>query len=67
MGVCASVLSVGVTLNVMNKGLEEFHAMDRPFDMSAPHPGVAVQQQQFSLLALSRIEADKTTKQFSGG
>ncbi len=66
VGVCASVLSVGVTLNVMNKGLEEFHAMDRPFDMSAPHPGVAVQQQQFSRAHFPVIEADKTTKQFSG-
>jgi putative OPT family oligopeptide transporter len=66
VGVCASVLSVGVTLNMMNKGLEEFHPMDRPFDMSAPHPGVAIQEQQFSRAHFPVIEADKTTKQFTG-
>jgi putative OPT family oligopeptide transporter len=66
VGVCASVLSVGVTLNMMNKGLEEFQAMSRPFDISAPHPGVAVQQQQFARAHFPVIEADKSTKEFNG-
>lgn len=43
IGVCVSTFAVGVTLNLMNRGFEEFHAMSRPWNISAPHDGVQVQ------------------------
>jgi putative OPT family oligopeptide transporter len=43
IGVVVSTLIIGVTLNLMNTGLQEFHAMAKPWDLSAQHAGVAVQ------------------------
>jgi putative OPT family oligopeptide transporter len=43
IGVVVSTLIIGVTLNLMNTGLQEFHAMDKAWDINAPHAGVAVQ------------------------
>ncbi|HEX4065190.1 MAG TPA: oligopeptide transporter, OPT family [Acidobacteriaceae bacterium] len=43
IGVCVSTFAVGVTLNAMNRGFEEFHSMSRTWDISAPHDGVQVQ------------------------
>ena len=40
IGVCISTFAVGVTLNAMNRGFEEFHAMSTPWDVSMPHDGV---------------------------
>jgi len=40
IGVCVSTFAVGVTLNAMNRGFEEFHSMDKTWDISAPHDGV---------------------------
>jgi hypothetical protein len=34
---------VGVTLNMMNRGFEEFHRISQPWDVSVPHDGVQVQ------------------------
>ena len=50
VGVMVSVFAIGVTLNAMNKGLEQFLPMKVPvsFDLSAPMDGVQVQQQHFS-------------------
>jgi putative OPT family oligopeptide transporter len=47
VGVCASVLSVGVTLNAMNKGLEEFRPLSPALSMPANPQGVVIQQPQF--------------------
>ena len=46
VGVIVSVFSIGVTLNAMNKGLEEFTPITPPiaFNLSAPTDGVQVQQ-----------------------
>ena len=40
IGVVISTVVIGFTLNLMNKGLEEFHATSQPWDISAPHAGV---------------------------
>ena len=43
IGVVISTVVIGFTLNLMNKGLEEFHAASQPWDISAPHAGVRSQ------------------------
>jgi uncharacterized oligopeptide transporter (OPT) family protein len=44
IGVCVSTVVIGLTLNLMNKGLQEFHQLVRPWDTSAPHSGVNEQK-----------------------
>jgi hypothetical protein len=41
--VVVSTVIIGFTLNLMNNGLQEFHAAPQPWNINAPHPGVAVQ------------------------
>ena len=43
IGVVVSTFIIGWTLNVMNTGLQEFHAMGKTWDLNASHQGVAVQ------------------------
>jgi putative OPT family oligopeptide transporter len=43
IGVVVSTVVIGFTLNLMNTGLQEFHAMAKPWNLSAPHPGIAVE------------------------
>jgi putative OPT family oligopeptide transporter len=43
IGVVVSTVIIGFTLNLMNTGLQEFHAAAQPWDLNASHPGVAVQ------------------------
>jgi uncharacterized oligopeptide transporter (OPT) family protein len=43
IGVVVSTIAIGLTLNLMNTGLQEFHAASQPWDINASHPGVAVQ------------------------
>jgi putative OPT family oligopeptide transporter len=62
IGVVISTVVIGFTLNLMNTGLQEFHQASQPWDLSAPHAGVAVQNNvknlpdQFPVIA-----ADKST------
>ncbi|MGO9339649.1 MAG: OPT family oligopeptide transporter [Terracidiphilus sp.] len=44
IGVVVSTIVIGWTLNLMNTGLQEFHAAPQPWNLSAPHPGIAIQQ-----------------------
>ncbi|HUX45240.1 MAG TPA: oligopeptide transporter, OPT family [Terracidiphilus sp.] len=44
IGVVVSTVSIGFTLNMMNTALQSFRATSIAWDMNAPHPGVAVQQ-----------------------
>jgi len=44
IGVVVSTVAIGFTLQLMNRGLEEFRAMSQPWDLNAPHPGVAIQK-----------------------
>jgi putative OPT family oligopeptide transporter len=66
IGVCVSTVVIGVTLNAMNKGLEEFRATDRAWDISMPHDGVQVQQQHFSRASFPVIQADKSVSTDEG-
>jgi uncharacterized oligopeptide transporter (OPT) family protein len=43
VGVVVSTLVIGFTLNLMNVGLQEFHAASQPWDINAVHSGVSVE------------------------
>jgi uncharacterized oligopeptide transporter (OPT) family protein len=68
VGVVVSVFSIGLTLNAMNKGLEEFTPMKQPiaFSVSAPTDGVQVQQQHFSRQRFLLTKPDKSTEFVEG-
>jgi putative OPT family oligopeptide transporter len=67
IGVIVSTFVIGATLNVMNKGLEEFRDTSRGWDISVPHDGVQVQQQHFEHSRIHVIHADKTTDEREAG
>jgi putative OPT family oligopeptide transporter len=49
IGVVVSTVVIGFTLNLMNTGLQEFHAAAHPWDLNASHPGVSIQSDTHSL------------------
>ncbi len=57
VGVCVSTVAIGATLNAMNRALEEFHPMNQPWSIAAPHQGVQNQgtfkRQEFLLTGSS--------------
>jgi putative OPT family oligopeptide transporter len=63
IGVVVSTVIIGFTLNLMNTGLQEFHAASQTWDVNAPHAGVSVQQDNGKLPSDIRVvEPDgKTT------
>ncbi|MBV8115291.1 MAG: oligopeptide transporter, OPT family [Silvibacterium sp.] len=63
VGVMVSVFAIGITLNAMNKGLEQFLPMKAPvaFDLSVPMDGVQVQQQHFSRARFLLTKPDNST------
>jgi putative OPT family oligopeptide transporter len=62
IGVVVSTIVIGFTLNLMNVGLQEFHAATQPWDINANHPGVAIQPDTQKLPAQIRVVAnDKTS------
>jgi uncharacterized oligopeptide transporter (OPT) family protein len=62
IGVVVSTFFIGWTLNLMNTGLQEFHAAAQPWDIKASHPGVAVQVDTHHLPEQIRvISADNKT------
>ncbi len=67
IGVVVSTFVIGATLNVMNKGLEEFRDTSRAWDISVPHDGVQVQQQHFQHSRIHVIHADKSTDEREAG
>ena len=61
IGVVVSTIVIGSTLNLMNTGLQEFHAAPQTWDIQASHPGVSIEANPKHLPAEIRIEnADKT-------
>jgi putative OPT family oligopeptide transporter len=62
IGVVISTFAIGVTLNLMNTGLQSFRAAPQAWDVNGSHPGVTIQNdiktlpEQFNV-----INADKTT------
>jgi putative OPT family oligopeptide transporter len=62
IGVVVSTVVIGFTLNLMNTGLQEFHAAAQPWDIAASHPGVAIQSDAHGLPNQIRVvAADKTS------
>jgi putative OPT family oligopeptide transporter len=62
IGVVVSTVVIGFTLNLMNTGLQEFHAAPQPWDINAPHPGVSIQSGNDKLPDNIRVQAaDKST------
>lgn len=55
IGVVVSTVVIGFTLNLMNTGLQEFHAASQPWDINASHPGVAVQPDAHGLPSQIRV------------
>jgi uncharacterized oligopeptide transporter (OPT) family protein len=61
IGVVVSTIIIGGTLNLMNKGLQEFHAAAQPWDINVSHPGVAIQSDTKDLPDQIRVvAADKS-------
>jgi putative OPT family oligopeptide transporter len=65
IGVCVSTFAVGVTLNMMNRGFEEFHPMSTAWDMSAAHDGVQ-NQGTFTRPEIHVLHADKSVQTLPG-
>jgi putative OPT family oligopeptide transporter len=55
IGVVVSTVVIGFTLNLMNTGLQEFHAAAQPWDLNASHPGVSVEADTSRLPAQFRV------------
>jgi len=66
IGVIASVVSIGFTLNLMNTGLEEFHPTSIAYNLNLPDDGVTVQQQHFSRDHFQLTLPDKQHQTLSG-
>jgi uncharacterized oligopeptide transporter (OPT) family protein len=61
IGVVISTIVIGSTLNLMNTGLQEFHAAAQAWDINAAHPGVSVQSDMKHLPPQIRVVADDKT------
>jgi putative OPT family oligopeptide transporter len=56
LGITVSTIAIGVTLNLMNLGLQEFREAPRPWQISASHPGVAVQSDPRGLIEQFQVK-----------
>lgn len=65
IGVCVSTVAIGATLNIINKGLEEFRATSVPWDISVVHDGVQIQG-NFTRNTFRVVGADKAVATHSG-
>lgn len=65
IGVCVSTVAIGITLNLMNKGLEEFKDTAQPWDISTVHDGVQMQG-PFPRDTFRVMHTDKTEDTRSG-
>ena len=57
LGITVSTIAIGVTLNLMNQGLQEFRETPRAWDINASHPGVAVQQNPHGLMEQFQVKS----------
>ncbi len=57
IGVVVSTVVIGSTLNLMNTGLQEFHAASQPWNLQASHPGVSIQSDTHHLPDAIRVIA----------
>jgi putative OPT family oligopeptide transporter len=61
IGVVVSTIFIGLTLMLMNEGLQEFKAAPQAWNLSVPHDGVSVQQKTAGLNEQFPVtNADKT-------
>ena len=56
IGIAVSTIAIGVTLNLMNLGLQEFREAPRAWDINAPHAGVAVQSDPRGLIEQFQVK-----------
>jgi len=62
IGITVSTIAIGLTLNAMNQAMQEFRQAPRAWDLNAPHPGVAVQENPRGLLEQFTVKGlDNTT------
>ncbi len=61
IGITVSTIAIGVTLNLMNQGLQEFKEAPRAWGLSASHPGVAVQQDPHGLMDQFTVKGANNT------
>jgi putative OPT family oligopeptide transporter len=55
IGVVVSTVVIGFTLNLMNTGLQEFHAESQPWNLNASHPGVSIESNSAHLPGEVRV------------
>ncbi|HEY1766219.1 MAG TPA: oligopeptide transporter, OPT family [Terracidiphilus sp.] len=61
IGVVVSTVAIGFTLNLMNTGLQVFRAAPQPWNLSAPHSGVAIQKNVKHLPEQFQVEGPSQT------
>jgi putative OPT family oligopeptide transporter len=61
IGITVSTIAIGVTLNLMNQGLQEFRAAPRAWDINASHPGVAIQENPRGLVEQFPVKGPNNT------
>jgi uncharacterized oligopeptide transporter (OPT) family protein len=65
IGVCVSTFAIGLTLNAMNRALEDFRPMQKAWDLAAPHDGVQ-NQGTFSRKEFRVANGDRTAETRQG-
>jgi putative OPT family oligopeptide transporter len=65
IGVVVSTVVIGATLNLMNTGLQEFHAAAQPWDLNASHPGVSIQKDSHLPTQIRVVAADNSSDKSS--
>ena len=61
IGIAVSTIAIGGTLNVMNKGLQEFREAPHAWDINAPHEGVSVIENPHGLIDRFPVKAPNGT------
>jgi putative OPT family oligopeptide transporter len=61
IGITVSTIAIGVTLNLMNMGMQEFREAPRTWDLNAPHEGVVVQENPRGLLDQFTVKGPNNT------
>jgi putative OPT family oligopeptide transporter len=65
IGVCVSTVAIGATLNIMNRGLEEFRPASKAWNITTTHQGVQ-NQGAFPRQQIKLTRADGSTQQVPG-
>lgn len=61
IGITVSTIAIGVTLNLMNQGLQEFREAPRAWNITASHPGVAIQENPHGMIDQFTVKAANGT------